>query len=340
MMSARGHQPGSQIKLPYLVVLVTFSWYHLFPAEEQQQSAFSEENKQAIELIRRRKSKMTFLDVFQMDWSAAGHPEIPVYDKEAAETNWTTKVGDMVGLPYAIKLESAKKLVHEDPVLSKSIKGYLHQFPKTKKAISEDKVAAPLHVSHGADSLKPVWLEAFKQEHTLKDQLNRLSSVALKPWIFGYTSTCCHMDFEPEFLGTMRCYCTGKVKVLLVSAHSLVQNGIATAKDGEEQLNEIIGKYFMGLKTIEAIKKLSEVGVKVHHLTLDGDDAPILVTPPGWFQMTCVVQDSDVVGIRVSHLPKAASAKLNLQSCTSTEEDRKSIEPWVSLLDVHLKKAP
>ena len=129
-----------------------------------------------------------------------------------------------------------------------------------------------------------------------------------------------HMDFEPEFLGTMKIICAGKVKVLLVSGGDLQRSNIveasADAKDNnKDSVAEGVRKYFHGLKTDDAIKKLFDAGVKVHHGTLDFAAASLLVTPPGWFQMTCVVEDEAVVGLRVSHLSKTASAKHNLEAC-------------------------
>ena len=299
--------------------------------ENEQKTVFKKQNVEALAALKRRKSKLQYQDLFSMDWSAAGHPMISYYaTKDAVDKAWTEKSGDMLNQPYVVQLESAAKIFTDDTAMKKSASDFQGQFHKHKKALEEDMVGAPLTAGHGADLLKPIWQEAFQQKHNLQAELSRLSAVALKPWIIGYTTTCCHMDFDPEYLGTMKLWCCGKVKVLCFSSHSL--RGSKIAAEGVD-VKEAISGYFHGLKNMEANRKTaSDLNLMVYHFSLDGATKPILVMPPGWFSMTCVVEDQNVVAIRVSQLPKSLSARHNLSASIYTEDDAKIIQPWILIL--------
>ena len=208
---------------------------------------FNKESSETVQHLRRKKSALQHRELFTLDWTAAGHTEVTfLVRKEDATKAWLTNEADMMSVPYVVVVDLAITIFGSDAstcnaTLKKTLEDYSKSFPKSKQAMEEDMVAAPLSAGHGADALKPLWNEAFNQKVNLNNHLSQLSTVAMKPWIFGYTSTCCHMDYEPEFLGTMKLICTGKLKVLLVSAHSLRAAQIAAAQhDSSESMAEII----------------------------------------------------------------------------------------------------
>ena len=303
---------------------------------EQEQSTFQKSSKEAMEVLRRKKSKLGFAEVFDQDWKVGGHPEVATYaNAEALKLAWDKDSNTMNSEPFVANLASAVGAI-QDPKLHKTILDFIALFPQNEKTLKSDMVAAPLTTAHGADGLKPVWSEAFPSNHVLKDQLTRLSSVALKPWLIGYLATCIHMDFEPERLGTQKVICSGKLKVLLVSAQEIKQSKILGAMKEGDEVRDVLTKYFDNIKSAEAVAKVRSLGIKVHHVTLDSSVAPLLVVPPGWFQMACVVEDVPVVGVRVSQLVKSTSARQNLGACLHTAFDQQSVQPWLDLLDVHL----
>ena len=81
----------------------------------------------------------------------------------------------------------------------------------------------------------------------------------------------------------------------------------------------------------------SNFGVTVHHTTTDGSQTPTVVIPPGWFVMTCVVEENEVLGVLVSQLTKSSATRHMIAMCVGNELDGKVAKPWLDLLDVQTR---
>jgi hypothetical protein len=230
--------------------------------QELKHQTFERVNREALESLRKKKSRLNVAGLFEFNW-AAYHPTVPVYRGTAALSEaWKVKVVELLTFPYVAVLEEAKDIITRDPV-AKTLINYLKVYPTMPFCVENDRIASPMTHGHGGGELKPIWSLATPSEHILKDQLARLSSVALKPWLFGYTQNAVHMGFEPELLGTIKIFTTGKAKLLMVSGTDLSMSKIGTTTADNADLSDIVAKHFLGLRDEEAVEKLKELGVVI-----------------------------------------------------------------------------
>jgi hypothetical protein len=192
-------------------------------------------NESAVQQLRKevQAARNAQTGLFAMNWAQHGW-NIPEFGSDAELTKALTCppapsqdcpapcIIAGFGTPFILKdSATVKAAMAEKHVLEWSPKfgAKFHTHP----ALKNDRANAPCSSEHGSDAWDPVWkLMVPVASRVDANKLPPLEA-AMQPWWFGYLSSMCHMDFEAEFLGTLRCHLSGTVKVLLIDALTLLQ---------------------------------------------------------------------------------------------------------------------
>lgn len=281
--------------------------------------------------LRRQRDAAGLARIYKQDFQGEDHVGIPNHmSKEALAIAFHGDVVSQTNFPYVACLAVTRE-VFKEKLLEATFNDFYTQFPTSPTAIKDEKVAAPMWAAHGKAHLGPVWKAAMPKEHLPKQTVARLDAVAFKEWLCGYTMV--SQDFEPEMLGSMKLFFKGQAKIILVPGSSLDWCG-----GGDSELNSVAAKFRSYLASIagkpDAPKLLKDKGIICYHTIVDGDKAPILVTPPGWFQCICALNDQPVACVRVSFLAGGRDTIKNLNVAAGDDSTAKAcVKPWVDLLE-------
>ena len=198
----------------------------------------------------------------------------------------------------------------------------------------DDQVSCPMVDKHGAQHLVQVWDAIFPKDR-LPRPFARLDSVAFKPWLMGYTNTSIQYEFMPERLGGIEFVQTGEAKMLCVPASSLTsisENQVLGKSEGD--LEKSARLFFTAANDKPSTPAdLKRLNMEVHVATITAADFSILVTPPGWFRCSFILNGNDACGARVFFLNNCKKSRMNIEaSAVDNEKSLAEVKPWLELL--------
>ena len=246
------------------------------------------------------------------------------------------KMAFLFNTPFAYKLSDALAAIGTMP-LSKALSDFEDKFPKVDYTLQHDRIAAPMLPQHGQALVKPLWAKVISEEHLAGSCVDRLSTVAMKEWLCGWSKNAIIGDFEPEALATLTLHVKGKVQVVMMSATDALKLPAVVAFQKENpsaSLADSMRDFMMKVGDQSTLIQMAELGVRGFHVTVDSKEAPIIYTPPGWFKMVKVLEETPAMAIRVSCLPKSAEALANIRAFACTPAELEIIQPWIDLIQV------
>ena len=171
--------------------------------------------------LRKQVGQKRSISVFNLAWVDLGHIAMRFVngDKEFADA---VAAGNLFDTPWTLTQSELLKKSLADKGTSEgslSLMQWLGKwegsFTNEKTFKAKDRIQAPLETKHTPDLLKPFINQVLPRTAVVDPSAHpRLATVCDKPWFFGYSSTMVIYDFEPDCLGTIRIYTSGKLKVL------------------------------------------------------------------------------------------------------------------------------
>ena len=159
------------------------------------------------------------------------------------------------------------------------------------------------------------------------NKIPSLQERVTEPWFFGCDGSFFSNSFEGEFLGAVRVYTGGKLRILAANAADIfaqLQADVQTAGDGTSTVKarEALLRVLPDLGETD-VARAFVAHTRVFHATVEASlDKPVAVlTPPGVLVCTIALNGQGVCGVRISFLPATKHAQKNLKVLQSVYTD-------------------
>ena len=310
-------------------------------ALEKQEKDALEAKCEEEELAKIRLTHESRTKHFNIDWKAAGHPEIMTVngDAELAEA-WQVRRDTLASSPFIFVGSTALKgALSPDGDAGKALAAFGKHYPSAKGIDRSGRIVAPIKERHAPVTFKKAFAPLVPEEHQVlkmkegsgaEPELKLLEEgIPKQMFFYGIKENTVAHDFENDALahyGSIRIQVAGESQILAVSAQHLFLLGDKPtdqkAKDAK-QLKDDLLKCVSKLDSMgdDVAKNLLTKGVNICHGKLSGspDSPAVLVLPAGY--VLCVASPGLCHGVRKPVLVSTKSTHANLSVLWKTGLD-------------------
>ena len=183
-----------------------------------------------------------------------------------------------------------------------SLDTFWHEALADKTKGKQDRISAPLALKHGPKSYDPVWNLLAPEDCRKIVGTKGLKELEMleKPHFFGASGKLKAIDWEPDCLGSLRIFTSGKLRMQFFKAADV---------NPTAQENYQLGTRNMLVKALNQNESNTTSFPKSLRATVDCSSGPVVVCiPPGMLVVQEALNSSMSCGVRRAFTPNGANS--------------------------------